>query len=105
MTKIDPTKLASARAAARAELEVLPSCDFPHNQVRSRLVRCAWGCGASTRNMTEIGDTCWRDRDIIASRRVPREITAKSRQKGARLAALMAERRAATKGDTHETHD
>jgi hypothetical protein len=97
---IDTSKLQAARVAARNELEAMPSCDFKEHP--GRLVPCSWGCGGSTRNMTEIGDTCWRDRDIIAAARIPPEITAKSRQKGARLAQLMRERKLASKGHTHE---
>jgi hypothetical protein len=51
--------------AGRARLALLPSCDKPGNKVNSYLRMCSWGCGKTTRNITEIGDHCWANRETV----------------------------------------
>lgn len=46
----------------RGELKNLATCDFPNNNIRGRLKLCRWNCGKTTRNISEIGDNCWKDK-------------------------------------------
>jgi hypothetical protein len=62
-------KMKAGREAATAKLNSLPSCDKPGKQIRGRLKLCSWGCGRTTRNITEIGDLCWANRDKISKAR------------------------------------
>src|SRR5262245_29889066 len=81
--------LAKARESARqfkAKLRLLPSCDLPSNSTSGRIKLCLWGCGKTTRNISEIGDTCWRNREAI--RRARKAIAEKRPMSDRQRAAL-----------------
>jgi hypothetical protein len=57
----------------RARLKEAMSGDLPSNSVPGRLKFCSWHCGRSTRNISEICDRCWADREAILAARKARE--------------------------------
>lgn len=58
-------RMTAAGTQKRAKLKELPTCDFPGNAVPGRLKMCRWNCGKTTRNISEIGDTCWKKKRAV----------------------------------------
>lgn len=57
-------RVREARGEAVERLRKTPQGDFPWNKrSRGRLKLCRWDCGKTTRNVSEVCDTCWKESD------------------------------------------
>lgn len=61
--KGDPMKNSIRIQENHTNLKNAPCCDLPGSRPKGRLVWCRWKCGSTTRNLSKIGDICWRDRE------------------------------------------
>ena len=54
-----------ARGKARIALKTAISGDNLGNKVPGRLKWCNWKCSRTTKNISEICDTCWKNREQL----------------------------------------
>lgn len=64
MTRLTSSELAQLRRGATIALTKARSGDNLDNKVQSRMVWCCWGTEKThtTRNVSQICDSCWRGR-------------------------------------------